>query len=348
MMAEDSPLVLILWQALREFISLDDVATVKEFVAPNGDLSTVPDEDCARVEVVVVGHLEVVDAAFLGRCRKLKLVVRNGMGYELIDVAAASKAGVLVCSVPDYGVEEVADTALAHILCLFRQTTFLMQGLRDGVKLNNEEQLISCAAGCRRVRGSTLGLIGLGKIGIAVAQRAKSFGMQVAFYDPFTPPGLGKAIGGVAQIGSLEELVKASDCVSIHCPLTSSNRHLVNDSLLQLFKKTAFLVNTARGGLIDEVALAAALGEGKLAGAALDVFEREPFVLRESVFEGVPNVLLTPHSAWYSPQSSEDCHGTSRKCVRVALESSNPDRVPHCLNHHNLNVDSCRVRWRDN
>jgi C-terminal binding protein len=327
---------------------LSAVATVKECVSPNGDLSAVPDEDCARVEIVVAGHAEVVDAAFLGRCKRLKVVVRAGMGYERIDVAAASEAGVLVCSAPDYGVEEVADTALAHILCLYRRTTFLMQGLRDGVEISNDEQLISRAAGCRRVRESTLGLIGLGKVGIAVAQRAKSFGMQVVYYDPFAPLGLDRAIGGLDQMNTLEDLVRISDCVSIHCPLTPSNHHLVNEPLLRLFKKTAFLVNTARGGLIDEDALASALREGRLAGAALDVFEKEPFVYQGSVFEGLPNVLVTPHCAWYSPESFDDCYSTSRKCVRAAIESCDPTQVPNGLNYQNLNTDSCKVRWDKN
>lgn len=340
------PLVLILKSAtLHEFTSLSDVATVKEYVCPDGDLSAIPDEVCARVEIVVVGHLEVVDAAFLGRCKRLKVVVRAGMGYERIDVAAASEAGVLVCNAPDYGVEEVADTALAHILCLYRRTTFLMQGLRDGMKIDNDNQLISSAAGCSRVRGSTLGLIGLGKVGIAVAQRAKSFGMWVVYYDPFTPLGLDKAIGGVEQINSVDELVRMSDCVSIHCPLTPTNHHLVDEPLLRLFKKTAFLVNTARGGLIDEAALASALREGRLAGAALDVFEKEPFVYQGSVFEGVPNVLLTPHSAWYSPESFSDCYSTCRECVGAAIKSDGPTSVPNGLNYRNLNTDSCKVRW---
>ena len=343
---EEKPLVLVLRPiTIHQFASLSDVAKLKEFVAPDGDLSTLPEEDCARMEAAVVGHLEVVNAAFLARCKNLKVVVRSGMGCERVDMAAASKAGIMVCNAPDYGVEEVADTAMAHILCLYRWTTFLMQGLRDGVRLDDDQQLMAGTEGCRRMRGSTLGLIGLGKIGIAVAQRAKAFGLSVAFYDPFIPPGLDRAIGGVEQIDALECLIRISDCVSIHCPLTSTNHHIVDDALLKLFKKTAFLVNTSRGGLVDEGALATALREGRLAGAALDVFENEPFVLQGSVFEGIPNVLLTPHSAWYSPQSCEDVFSTNRRCIRTALETSDPAQVPCCLNRSKLNMDSCKARW---
>ena len=345
----EKPLVLILRPAtIGEFTSLRNIATLKVYVAPDGDLTTVPEEDCALVKVAVVGHLERVDKAFLARCKNLKAVVRCGMGYERIDTAAAGEAGVVVCNAPDYGIEEVADTALAHVLCLFRQTTFLGQGMREGVPLDNDKKLASFAKGCRRLRGSTLGLIGLGKIGIAVAQRAKAFGLNVAFYDPFTPPGLGRAIGGLEQIDTVEEVVRMSDCVSVHCPLTPQNHHLVNDSLLQQFKKTAFLVNTSRGGLVDEAALATALKEGRLAGAALDVFENEPFVLEESALRDAPNLLLSPHSAWYSPQSSEDCFSGSRRCVEVALESSEPSKMPCCVNRHQLNLSECRVRWDKN
>lgn len=345
----EKPLVLILRPAtITEFASLHNIATLKEHVAPDGDLGTVPDEDCALIEVAVIGHLERVDKAFLTRCKNLKALVRCGMGYERIDTAAAGEAGVVVCNAPDYGIEEVADTALAHILCLFRQTTFLEQGMREGVPLNNDSELASFAKGCRRLRGSTLGLIGLGKIGIAVAQRASVFGLKIAFYDPYTPPGLGRAIGGVEQIDTVEELVRMSDCVSVHCPLTPENRHLVGDSLLQQFKKTAFLVNTSRGGLVDEAALARALKEGRLAGAALDVFEHEPLVLEESILRDAPNLILSPHSAWYSPQSSEDCFSTSRRCVEVALGSSEPSKVPFCVNRHQLNLSACRARWDKN
>lgn len=333
---------------LQEFVSLRDVADVKETVVSDGDLGKIPDEDCAHAVVVVVGHLEVVDRAFLARCPRLRTVVRCGMGYELIDVKAAGEAGVLVCNSPDYGIEEVADTAFTSILCLFRQTTFLERYLREGAPLSDDQQLASAAPGARRLRGSTLGLLGLGKIGMAVTQRAKAFGMRVAFYDPFTPPGLGKALGGVEQFSSLEEMVRASDCVSLHCPLTPENRHIVNGALLQQFKSTAFLVNTSRGGLVDEGALATALKEGKLAGAALDVFEKEPFVLQGSVFEGVPNLILTPHSAWFSQQSVEDIFSGCRNCARTTLETNEPAQVPVCVNFRQLNMDACKSRWNKN
>lgn len=345
----EKPLVLILRPATyTEFASLHNIATLKEYVVPNGDLSAVPDEDCALVEVAVVGHLERVDTTFLERCKNLKAIVRCGMGYERVDTAAAGEAGVVVCNAPDYGIEEVADTALAHTLSLFRQTTFLERGMREGVPLGNDKELASFAKGCRRLCGSTLGLIGLGKIGIAVAQRARGFGLNVAFYDPFTPPGLGRAIGGLKQIDTVEELVGMSDCVSLHCPLTPQNHHLVNDSLLQQFKKTAFLVNTARGGLVDEAALARALKEGRLAGAALDVFENEPLVLEESALRDVPNLILSPHSAWYSPQSFEECFSECRRCVEVALGSSESSKMPYCVNRHQLNLDACRAQWDKN
>ena len=345
-MANNLSIVLIIKPAtISLFTDFSRLATLKEYLTPDGDLSTVSEEDCAHAKVVVLGHLERVDRTFLLRCKSLKVAVRLGVGYDRVDTAAAGELGVPVCNQPDYGVEEVADTAMAHILCLFRQTSFLERGLRGGVPLGTDSELAACAEGSRRLRGSTLGLIGLGKIGVAVCQRAKAFGMNVAVFDPFIPPGLGKALGGVEQVDTVEDLVKKSDCVSLHCPLTSLNHHLVNDHLLQQFKSSAFLVNTSRGGLVDEAALARALKGGKIAGAALDVFEKEPLVLEESILCDVPNLILSPHSAWYSPQSVEECIRGAMTCAKVALESNDPSNLPFCINRHQLNMSACKARW---
>ena len=345
-MANNPDLVLILRpKTIGLFTSLSSISTIKEYIPSDGDLSIVPEEDCALAKVAVVGNLERVDRAFLSRCKSLKAVVVAAAGFDVVDTTAAGELGVPVCNQPDYAVEEVADTTMAHILCLFRQTTFLERGLRGGVPLGTDSELAACAEGCRRLRGSTLGLIGLGKNGVAVCQRAKAFGMDVAFFDPFIAPGMGKALGGVEQLDTVEDLVKKSDCVSLHCPLTSLNHHLVNDCMLQQFKTGAFLVNTSRGGLVDEAALTRALKERKLAGAALDVFEKEPLMLEESVLCETPNLIITPHSSWYSPQSSKECFSGAVRSTKIALESNNPSDLPFCINQRLLNMSACKARW---
>lgn len=324
---------------------LQSIASVKK-IPDFSDSSTVSDEDCSEVVGILMNTIGTLDATLLDRCKKLRAVVRTGVGFDNVDTEHAGKLGICVCNVPDYGVEEVADTTLAHILSLFRQTAFFYEALRNGeCIISTYQDIISSDKGSRRIRGSTLGLIGIGMIGLAVAERAKAFGFKVIFYDPFVRPGLDKAVGGLERVCSVEELVQRSDCVSLHCALTKENRHLINEQVLRLFKKEAFLVNVSRGALIDEFALARALKEGWIGGAALDVHEREPFVFKGGVLDGVPNLICTPHIAWYSPESYSDLWDGAVKAIRFSLSSSDPTGIPNCVNRKQLNIEAAKVRW---
>ena len=341
----DKPLVLILFAMdfKPELEPLQDIATVKirtDFT----NSSQLSDEECSNAVGFMLGSLGEVDSSLLDRCKKLRVIARLGIGVDKIDLDYAAKVGVHVCNVPDYGIEEVADTAFSHILSLFRQTTHLYETLRTGSYTINQDQAMSDAKAARRIRGKTLGLIGVGNTGVAVTERAKAFGFKVIFYDPFVSTGLNKALG-VERLQSVEELVKRSDCVSLHCTLTPQTKHIVNESVLRLFKKEAFLVNVARGALVDEGALAKALKEGWIAGAALDVFEKEPFAFKGSVFEDVPNLICTPHCAWYSLESMHDLITGGVKCIQYALTSSDPSGLPNCLNRKQLNVEASKTRW---
>ena len=320
---------------------LQSIVSLKKFP----DALDLSDEDCSNAVAVLMSSFPVMDSTQLDRCKKLRVVARHGVGFDNIDTEHAGKLGICVCNVPDYGVEEVADTALSHILGLFRQTTFLYEALRSGDCIGTYEDTVSAAKFSRRIRGKILGLIGIGMIGIAVAQRAKVFGFKVIFYDPFIRAGLDKAIGDLERVLSLEELVQRSDCVSLHCALTEENRHVINERILRLFKKEAFLVNVSRGALIDECALARALEEEWIAGAALDVHEKEPFTFKGSTFDGVPNLICTPHVAWYSPESYSECWDGVVKVVRYALSSSDPTGIPNCVNKKQLNIEAGKVRW---
>lgn len=333
---------------LLEAKELNGVATVRNGIKFDERTNTwqISDEDCREMVAILLSHLGQIDRALLDRCPKLRVVARHGTGVDNVDLDAATELGVCVCNVPDYGVEEVADTAMAHILALFRQTAFLDRGLREGQPLGDYNSLLQATKASRRIRGKTLGLIGLGNIGMAVTQRAKSFGFLIKIFDPYLRPGVEKGMGGIERLDTVEELIKCSDCVSIHCPLTKDNHHIINEESLKLFKKGAFLVNVSRGGLVDETALANALETGQLAGAALDVQEHEPFHLAGSVLEDATNLLLTPHSGWCSQESVIEARLGGVKPVTYCItQRDNPKGIMNCINRSDLDWVKVLQRW---
>ncbi|XP_007953971.2 C-terminal-binding protein 1 [Orycteropus afer afer] len=212
----------------------------------------------------------------LEKFKALRIIVRIGSGFDNIDIKSAGDLGIAVCNVPAASVEETADSTLCHILNLYRRTTWLHQALREGTRVQSVEQIREVASGAARIRGETLGIIGLGRVGQAVALRAKAFGFNVLFYDPYLSDGIERALG-LQRVSTLQDLLFHSDCVTLHCGLNEHNHHLINDFTVKQMRQGAFLVNTARGGLVDEKALAQALKEGRIRGAALDVHESEPF-----------------------------------------------------------------------
>lgn len=349
-MAANSPLVCLLAPSdgQLETSHLSGVATVRTGLTFDETTSAwqISDDDCKETVAILLSHLGRVNRSLLDRCPKLRVVARHGTGVDNVDLDEASELGVCVCNVPDYGVEEVADTAMAHLLALFRQTAFLDRGMREGQPLGDYATLLQATKASRRIRGKTLGIIGLGNIGMALTQRAKSFGFLIKMFDPYLRPGIEKGMGGVERVDTVEELIQGSDCVSLHCPLTKDNHHIINKETLKLFKKEAFLVNVARGGLVDEAALADALKSGQLAGAALDVQEHEPFHLAGSVLEGVPNLLLSPHSGWCSQESVIEARLGSIKPVAYCIQHrDNPKGVMNCINSHSLDWEKVKQRW---
>ena len=323
---------------------LSSLADIKTFTTLT-DAALIPDDVCVRCVGIMVGAGMRINSALLDRCPRLRIVLRHGIGFDNIDIEHAGSLGVIVCNVPDYGVEEVADTAMAHILALFRQTTCMHGALLEGKRMNSYEDYCANVKGARRVRGKTLGLIGLGKTGIAVALRARAFGFNVIFYDPYTSHGLDKAIGGLERYQSVGDLIAKSDCVSLHCMLTKETRHMINATTFKLFKKGAFLVNVARGSLVDEEALAKALKEGRLGGAALDVHEQEPFSYEDSPLKGAPNLICTPHLAWYSKESFLELRVSAIQTVKLALSSVQGVNIQDCVNSEFLNKEACQSRW---
>jgi len=245
-------------------------------------------------DALIVWHEVSISRKTINRLQNCKIIARGGTGYDNIDIAAAAEKNIPVTNVPDYGTEEVADSAICLILNLMRRTHHVCSRVRNGGYRWED------AFGATRVRGSVLGIVGLGRIGTAVALRAKAFGFNVIFFDPFLPDGTEKAIG-IRRANTLTELLKESKIVSLNCSLSDENRYMIDEEQFKIMRKDAYLVNTARGGLVKESALIAALEQGEIAGAAIDVLENEPNItpkLRE-----LPNLYLTPHSAFYSDES---------------------------------------------
>lgn len=267
----------------------------------------------------------------LQKFKSLKIIVRIGSGYDNIDIKAAGELGIAVCNVPGFGVEESADTTLCHVLTLYRRTYWLANSLQMGKRINGPEQLKEIANGSARIRGDTIGIVGLGRVGTAVALRAHAFGFRVTFYDPYLPDGIERSLG-IERVYSLQDLLFQSDCVTLHCSLNEQNRHMINEHTIKMMRPGAFLINTARGGLIDEVALACALKEGRIRAAALDVTENEPFIWNASPLKDAPNLIVTPHMAFYSESSMREMREAAANEIRRAILNRIPDCLRNCVN----------------
>lgn len=245
----------------------------------------------SKADAILLYHDIPLSKASISKMDKCKGIVRCGVGFNNVDLSAAGQRGILVCNVPDYGTEDVADHALMSMLAISRR---LVDNHNAIVQGGWEPSIIF---GAPRMRGRTLGVLGCGRIGTAMVLRAKPLGLNILYYDPFARPGLDKALG-ITQVHSLEEFLGKSDFVSLHCPLTEKTKHILNAKTLPMMKPTAFLINTARGPVVDNDALVEALDKGQLAGAALDVTDPEPPV--SDRLRTHPKLLLSPHVAYYS------------------------------------------------
>lgn len=290
--------------------------------APGG-LHELPDALCAEADGLFVFR-HWMSAADLARFPKLKVVVRMGVGYDRLDRAALAERGVMVCNIPDYGTAEVADHAVALALAL-----------RRGIALHHDLQRQDPPAPWRqvetplvqRLEEQDFGIIGLGRIGTAVALRAKAFGFRVRFYDPFLPNGVERALG-IGRARSLESLLEGTDTLSIHTPLTRATTGLLDEAALRRLRPGAVVVNTARGPILDLAALERCLRDGHLAGAGLDVLPVEPpsepvppllaaYRARESWLTG--RLIVTPHSAFHTPHAYQDIRRKSAETMQEAL-----------------------------
>jgi len=280
-------------------------------------------EEVARVvkdaDAVITGPIEVRERAIAGMTR-CKIIQALGVGYDRIDLKPAGERGIYVCNIPDYCVNEVADHTIGLVLAANRKLHSLIIAAKRGMWFSTLPDSLS--APVMRLEGKTLGIVGLGRIGTAVAIRAKAFGLRVLFYDPYLKPGIEISLG-LDRSQSLESLLEKSDIVTLHTPLTDETCHMIQEEQLKRMKKNALIINTARGKIIDRKALFTALKEKWIAGAALDVIEGEPPGQEEAVLS-LDNVLITPHRAYYSEEANADCRRRAAINVLRVLEGTKP------------------------
>ena len=253
---------------------------------PEPENESVVAELIGDAEAVIVG-VDRIGEKVLSSCPHLQVISKHGIGVDNIDLEAAKKRGIVVANAPGTNSESVADMAFLLILSCARHLKLVLEQIQN-------KKWSSPLLGSE-LEGKILGIVGLGRIGKGVARRALGFGMKVIYFDPFVEEESFTRV-------NLEELFQIADFITLHLPLSSQTRHLVDEKLLSLMKKEAFLINTARGELVDEEALYRFLKEGRIAGAGLDVLSFEPPF--ESPLLTLPNVLVTPHVAAHTKEAN--------------------------------------------
>lgn len=274
-------------------------------------------------DAIMLYHIARIGASTIRKLKRCRLIVRCGVGFDNVDLEAAAGCGIPVANIPDYGTEDVADTALAMALNLARGIQFQNSRLRRGEGPWSYTQVQPL----HRLRGRVFGIVGIGRIGMATALRAKAFGFEVMFYDPYVPQGADKALG-IQRVETLEDLLGQAHIISLHCPLSEETHHLINRETLRHVQPGSYLVNTARGGVVDAQALLEAITAGQLAGVGLDVLEGEPPTAnnplirawRDSNHPAHDRLIVNPHSAFYSEEGLLDMRVKgSRNCRRVLI-----------------------------
>ncbi|CAB3399502.1 unnamed protein product [Caenorhabditis bovis] len=268
----------------------------------------------------------------LEKFKLLKVVFRIGNGIDNIDVKAATELGIAVCHAEGDYVEDVADFTLSQMLNLYRRTFWQAKAVIDARKPITADQVRDTAVGTRRMRGSVLGLLGCGRVGTAVGLRAKAFGMQVIFYDPFVREGTDRALG-FERIRNLDEFFARLDCLSLHCPVKDDTRQIINTVTLKQMRPGCFIINTSEPGLICETALANALKTGHVRAAALDSHESIPTDANPlNPLHNVPNLINTPRAAWMNEASCKELRIVAAKEIRKALTGRCPQDLLYCVN----------------
>ena len=281
-------------------------------------------------DAIILFHEVAMTAEVIDRLEKCRVIVRGGVGYDAVDFRRAAERAIPVCNVPDYGVDEVADQAIGMMIALNRGFLKVERGLKDSL----EPWDCRAVQPVKRLSGATLGIVGLGRIGQATAQRARAMQMKIIAYDPYLRPGTEKVFG--VEMVSFDELLLRSDVVSLHAPLTEETDGLIDSDALSKMKPNTILVNTSRGSVVDTAALVQALRSGNISGAGIDVLpiepprEDEPLIelWRESNETNV-NLILTPHTAFYSAEAMLEIRTKTAMEVARALRG---EKLVNCVN----------------
>ena len=279
----------------------------------------------ADADAVIIRSATTIDAEALEHAPRLRVVARAGVGLDNVDVEAATRAGVMVVNAPTSNIVSAAEHAVALLLSAARNVPQAMASLRSG-------QWKRAAFTGVELQDKVAGILGLGRIGVLVAQRLAAFGMTVIAYDPYVAAARAAQLG--VRLVSLEELLAESDFISVHLPKNAETLGLIGDKQLRLVKPGVRIVNAARGGIVDEGALASALADGRVAGAALDVYSREPCT--DSPLFGLPNVVVTPHLGASTHEAQEKAGTQVARSVRLALAG---EFVPDAVNVQGGAVD---------
>ena len=280
-------------------------------------------KEASDADAVIVGAVEPYSKRVIEALTKCRVISRQGIGCNNIDLIAATEQGIPVAYVPDASTVEVSDHAMALILCFSRKLFTISQAVKEGV-WQPGKVMRTLVSPLYRLSEHTLGLVGLGRIGKAVCEKAKTFGMRTIIYDPYISEVVVKGLG--AEPVDFDTLVAESDYISLHAPLTEETRHLFGLEQFKKMKPTAYIINTARGGLIDEEALITALTEGYLAGAGLDVTEPEP-PRPDNPLIKMENVIITGHTAFYSERSISELSRCAGEAVIAALTGQWPAQL---------------------
>jgi len=283
-----------------------------------------------EADAIIIFHEVSLPAGIIDRLQQCRVIVRGGVGYDALDFRRAGERGIPVCNVPDYGVDEVADHAIGMLIACNRRFLLPERALKQSL----EPWDCRAVEPVPRLAGATLGIVGLGRIGQATAQRAKAMRMRVIAHDPYLRPGTEKVFG--VEMVCFEELLEQSDAVSLHVPLTDETRKMIDANALGRMKPGAILVNTARGAVVDSAALAAALRDGKIAGAGVDVLPAEPppadeplVQLWREIDESGVNLILTPHTAFYSVEGLLEMRTKAAEEIVRALRGG---KLLNCVN----------------
>jgi D-3-phosphoglycerate dehydrogenase len=270
-------------------------------------------DGCAEADIILVEHPDTpISARVIQSLYRCRLIVKYGVGIDNIDLAAATKHGIVVCNAADYCTEEVSDHAVALLLSCARQIYFFDRRVREGAW--HEERP---PRPLRRVSQQTAGLLGFGRIARAVAKKLRGFQMRIIAHDPHIPPQSFQSEG--VESVAFDELLQASDYLSLHLPLTEATLHLIGTRELARMRSGAFLINTSRGPIVEEAALIRALQNGGIAGAALDVTECEP-PPASHILRHLSNVILTPHFGATSVEAADHLRATVIHSIAALLD----------------------------